>query len=170
MPPLEPRRVRPALKAEREGFEPTVQFPGHGISSAAQSTTLSPLRGLVQAAEPHYRPLYLINSEGQSDQAPTSISQAMDFRQKLWLAVRCNDERSLSGRTNSWRQCAQASAEPSEELDVWSRLVPRQTLKGGFAIAERRAYPKAPVRNSGPYGCRRSPMVSGLTAHQAQMS
>ena len=32
------------LQAEREGFEPSVPVKVHGISSAAQSTTLSPLR------------------------------------------------------------------------------------------------------------------------------
>jgi hypothetical protein len=32
-------------QAEREGFEPSVRLPGHSISSAAQSTTLPPLRG-----------------------------------------------------------------------------------------------------------------------------
>src|SRR5438128_12603631 len=31
--------------AERVGFEPTERFPVHSISSAANSTTLAPLRG-----------------------------------------------------------------------------------------------------------------------------
>ena len=31
--------------AERVGFEPTERFPAHSISSAANSTTLAPLRG-----------------------------------------------------------------------------------------------------------------------------
>ena len=35
---------RPERNAEREGFEPSVQFPGHSISSAAQSAALPPLR------------------------------------------------------------------------------------------------------------------------------
>ncbi len=33
--------------AERVGFEPTVRFPVHSISSAANSTTLAPLRKLT---------------------------------------------------------------------------------------------------------------------------
>ncbi len=33
-----------SLDAERGGFEPPVPFPGHSISSAAQSATLPPLR------------------------------------------------------------------------------------------------------------------------------
>ena len=37
--------------AERVGFEPTVRFPAHRISSAAHSTTLPPLReGLMRGA------------------------------------------------------------------------------------------------------------------------
>ena len=34
-------------QAERGGFEPPVRFPGHSISSAAQSAALPPLRGLL---------------------------------------------------------------------------------------------------------------------------
>jgi hypothetical protein len=34
------------LMAERVGFEPTERFPAHSISSAANSTTLAPLRAL----------------------------------------------------------------------------------------------------------------------------
>jgi hypothetical protein len=33
-----------SMDTERAGFEPAVEFPPHSISSAAQSTTLSPLR------------------------------------------------------------------------------------------------------------------------------
>ena len=34
----------PWILAERVGFEPTERFPVHSISSAANSTTLAPLR------------------------------------------------------------------------------------------------------------------------------
>ena len=36
--------IAPNQMAERVGFEPTVRFPAHSISSAANSTTLAPLR------------------------------------------------------------------------------------------------------------------------------
>src|SRR6266498_4650443 len=37
---------RKSFMAERVGFEPTERFPVHSISSAANSTTLAPLRRL----------------------------------------------------------------------------------------------------------------------------
>src|SRR5712691_1958980 len=37
--------------AERVGFEPTERFPVHSISSAANSTTLAPLRGRISNCE-----------------------------------------------------------------------------------------------------------------------
>ena len=40
---MEPAKAG-SMDTERAGFEPAVEFPPHSISSAAQSTTLSPLR------------------------------------------------------------------------------------------------------------------------------
>ena len=42
-------------EAERGGFEPPVQFPGHSISSAAQSAALSPLPGIQHCWPPAIR-------------------------------------------------------------------------------------------------------------------
>jgi hypothetical protein len=42
-----PSALIPSLLAERVGFEPTERFPVHSISSAANSTTLAPLRKLA---------------------------------------------------------------------------------------------------------------------------
>src|SRR5258708_21962387 len=47
--------------AERVGFEPTERFPAHSISSAANSTTLAPLRkdegGRMKDEQGHLRDL-----------------------------------------------------------------------------------------------------------------
>jgi hypothetical protein len=116
VPPLESRRIRPALKAERVGFEPTVQFPGHGISSAAQSTTLSPLRRNGRVPCP---------GTGHCTGSTRRVNQIKHLRRSSAGGISGKDSGITFGRnqagllssgTKSWCRSLEGSAGASEEL------------------------------------------------------
>ena len=67
--------------AEREGFEPSVRFPVHMISSQARSTTPAPLQGF--SCSSLAVTLFHVNSRrrGQEDQYPEQHSQIIF---KIW--------------------------------------------------------------------------------------